>query len=149
MPRYVELRCASCGALVGHVPDVRVAIGSPFQDCPGCGALVSRAPMNEWDFLAVGARARYGFERAAWSLALALLPALLYLVGARLLGRATDPWILGAALALGLFGLGIHPALQGMRSVRRSRRRLADPMYRAKLMQFERSNLARSRRAAL
>jgi hypothetical protein len=145
MARYEELRCPACHALVGHVPRVRVAVGCPFQECPGCGALVPRATVNEWDFLGVGARARFGLERLAWAVSLALLPLLLYLVAARLLGWPSGPWTLGLLLLTGILVLGAPPALHGLRSVRRSRRRLGDPMYRAKLVEFERSNLARSR----
>lgn len=147
MPRHVELRCVACDTLVGRVPAVRVAIGSPFQECPECGALVARGPVNEWDFLAAGARARYGLERAARVVGLSLLPGLVYLAATRIGGRPIEAWSLGATLVLGIL-LATPLAAHGVQSVRRSRRRLMDPMYRAKLMAFERANLARSRAAA-
>jgi hypothetical protein len=145
MPRHVELRCAACDASIGHVPAARVAIGSPFQECASCGALVSRAPVNEWDFLDPGSRARYGLEHAVRALTAAALPALLYVGFARFTGREVLVWGLVTAALFGVL-LAIPFAAHVVASVRRSRRRLADPMYLAKLMAFERENVARARR---
>jgi hypothetical protein len=133
---YFEHRCSNCGWVAGRTTRKRAAIGRSFEECSSCGTFVPRTPFDEWALM--GTRTRLGVLCAdgAIVLALGLTPAALAGVGALLSERAAQPRTLlilaGAGLVLSL------GAWMGRMShtLNRSRRRMSDPWYRAKLAQF-------------
>ncbi len=148
MDRWIELRCPACAAPAGRMRRVRAAIGAPFERCAACGTFVSRAPFQEWDLWRAGARAAYLFEKGAFALALGSLPGLAYLLTATVRRQALD---LGVALALFGGGALLAAFISGSAlasAVRRSRARMSDPMYRARMVEFGRrdASAARERR---
>jgi len=112
-------------------------IGPPFEECPRCRALIPRPGALEWDLLGPRGRLRWTLARLLpWSLALGL-PVL----GYGLLGYRGEPGQARTLAGLGACALVLFlalpvPALR--RIVRRSRLRMSDPMYRARLVAFER-----------
>jgi hypothetical protein len=114
-----------------------LTVGSPFRECPRCRAPVSRPSTNEWTLLGPGEKAYWLADRFAKYLALGLLPALAYWAFAVRAGKG-QPRILLVLLAGGpIFGLGFGLS-SALHDIRRSRARMADPMYRARLMEFGR-----------
>ncbi len=138
MARFIELRCTSCDGVLSRVRQARVVIGSPFQECPRCGAFVPRESFSEWDVLGTSAKARYLAEGLALFLALGALPGLIYLLAALVQGKEYDWRVLVGLLVAGSLLVGALPVIGLVRTVKRSRQRLADPMYRAKLVEFGR-----------
>lgn len=136
MARIVEHRCASCGTLAGTARRRRPGVGAPFCVCPQCGAYVQRRPYDEWALM--GARAR--LELLAGGIgsagALGLLPALGYALLCIARGRPAPPEELAIGAAAGFL---VAVSVWGARfaaALRRSRRRMADPMYQARLVEF-------------
>ncbi len=137
MSPIVEHRCQACGTLVAESRRTRPAIGPPFKSCPGCGGIVPRPPYQEWVFLGAVERLTCVGLPAGIAIALGLLPALVYGAVGLALPRGRDPvWLLLVAVAGLVVALAIW-STRLTRDVRRSRRRMADPMYRAKLVEFE------------
>lgn len=109
-----EHRCESCGEVVGSSRRTHPASGRPFSERP-----------------------KYSASRAAFALALGLLPALVFALGAIGSGHGVGRLTLLSCASVGLVvGAGVWLA-RLMGEVRRSRKRVADPMYRARLMEFE------------
>ena len=131
-----ELRCPACAVPVGRVRR-RLTVGSPFEECPKCRALVGRPSTKEWDLLRAGEKLGWFVDRAAPFLVLGIAPGLAYpwLVSPE---EHADPWILIALLCAGPLLLGSIALSGTQRIIRRSRSRMADPMYRARLVEFER-----------
>ena len=87
--------------------------------------------------MAPAARLSYVGTKATFALALGLLPALLF--GLYSIATGADAGrgaLLGLALGGTLLSLGLRLALLAG-DIRRSRIRMSDPMYRAKLVRFE------------
>jgi len=135
MARLVELRCTSCDSFLSRIRSTGMVIGSPFQECPRCGAFVERNRCREWDLFDVAAKTGYFLGSLGAWLALGLLPGLIYLL---VRGRDFDPRWLALALVAGPLFAAAIPALGLAQRVRRSRARMSDPMYRAKLLEFGR-----------
>ena len=136
--RWIELRCPSCGAPAGRVRRARVAIGSPVERCAGCGGFVSRSPCQEWDLLGPAARASFLGEKAARTLAFGALPGIAYLLVATVRNQPLDHWKLLAFFAGGILVAGFVTVSGISQAVRRSKRRMNDPMYRARLVEYGR-----------
>lgn len=128
--------CARCGARV-VTPAAHPRIEKPFAQCGECGTFVARAGAQEWDLLPASTRLGWLARIGAWALLGALLAALALLGSARARGARPSPREAALWLALGAAGAGALSASRLARAIRRSRRRLADPMYRAKLIEFE------------
>jgi hypothetical protein len=137
MARSVELRCLACAHAFGRERPARVSVASPFRDCPRCGAPVRRPAASEWTLLGPGERAYWFVDRIAPFVVLGLLPALLYWALVVRSGGG-DPRLLAALLVLGPLVCAALPVAGARTAVRRSRARMSDPMYRARLLAFER-----------
>lgn len=133
--RWIEHRCLACGHLAAR-SRARLAIGAPFERCSACGGFVVRPLHDEWGLMSPRARLAFLAPGAARALALGLAPALVWGLFVLARGGERDPLALlllaalGAGVALGVWLGRVASA------VRRSRRRLADPMLRARLVEF-------------
>jgi hypothetical protein len=128
--------CSGCGTPV-RATRGRPAIDKPFVECRGCGAFVRRAGVNEWDLLPHAERLRHVGRAARVALLSGLGLGLAQLVFVLGQGRG---WRLGEAAIACAVGTLVAGAWLGVRlagAIRRSRRRLGDPMYRARLVEFE------------
>ena len=133
----VEHRCQRCDLVVGTARRDRPAIGRPFAECPRCGAYVSRAPFEEWALMGPGTRLGLVASQGTLAFAVGLIPAVaLGLAGLVRQGGTGDRLTLVAVAGLGIAAaVAVWLALLS-RHVRRSQRRMGDPMYRAKLAEF-------------
>lgn len=133
----VELRCPDCAQVLARVRRARLTVGRPFEECAKCRTLVSRPATNEWDLLGAAGKTAWIVDRMAPLFVLGLVPAGAYWAlgprdGAE--GTRTLLVLLCAGPAL-MGGLALSLA---RRAIRRSRARMADPMYRARLVEFGR-----------
>ena len=128
--------------MLGRARRVPVAIGRPFAECQ-CGAYVERAPFNEWDLLSPRVKLGFVGKEVALAVSFGLLPALLYLLFARLSGGGYETKRALMLVAAGLLGFGAFRLSRVGREIGRSRQRLGDPMYLAKLAEFGMASQAR------
>ena len=130
-----ERPCSQCAARPRD-PE-RPRVGRPFDECALCGALVARPGREEWSVMAAPARLSLFGREAVWVLGLGLLPALV----AALVGRVSgDPLALERLAAWALGGMAAVGAFRAWRlgeDLRASARRMGDPMYRARLAEFQ------------
>jgi hypothetical protein len=128
--------CPHCGSPL-HVASGRPSIHEPLGQCANCGGLVIRQGTNEWDLMKGGQRVAHLVRHAFLALTMGLALPLLYLAVEVGSGRS---WQLRyALLSLGA-GWILAGAWQGSRlaaKIQRSRRRMGDPMYLAKLVEYE------------
>ena len=130
-----ERPCSLCGdGRAGGAPR-RLSIGPPFSQCWRCGGEVEKSGVHEWDMHSRAARWTIASRRLRFALAAGLVPVLvdtgLVLSGRRALDARTALLCLGAGwLAAGLWE-GVRLSME----ISASRRRMSDPMYRAKLVQ--------------
>ena len=128
--------CPQCGAPLAATQGVP-RIEKPFDQCASCGAFVACLGANEWELLRLGEKtghiARHAFRAVAFGLVPAVVQLLVTVVGGE--GwQATETLVW---LAAGLVGAGaIEGARLGSR-IQRSRRRMSDPMYLARLVKYE------------
>jgi hypothetical protein len=133
--------CHACGAALGRARAARIRVAPPFEECPRCRALIESPGAREWSVLPPVQRLGWlGSRLAPWATVLAL-PALAY--GA--LGFHGQPGelrtLLGLSACAALLFLAL-PVPATLRIIRRSRIRMADPMYCARLVEFERRGVA-------
>jgi len=135
--RAPEFRCPACSQVLGRFRRARLAVGCPFLECPRCHAYAERPATNEWALLGPGERAFWLADRLAPFLVVGLVPALAYWALVLRDGRG-DPrtWI--ALLCAGPFLVACLPLSSALGIIRRSRTRMGDPMYRARLIEFSR-----------
>jgi len=112
-------------------------VGSPFQECPKCRSHVSRPATNEWALLGAGQKVYWLGVRILPFALIGLVPALVYWQTTFRGGDGQLP-VLVALLAAGPVLLAYLPLANALHSIRRSRARMADPMYRARLIAFGR-----------
>ena len=128
--------CPTCGTPL-PLASSRPSIERPLQQCAGCGGFVIRPGATEWDFLKLGEKvghvARHTFAALTGGLALPLAHAAIEF-GA---GRAWQPRDLLLWLAAGWALAGTWAGSRLVAKIRRSRRRMRDPMYLAKLVEHE------------
>jgi hypothetical protein len=137
MARYVEIRCPSCVTVIGRFRRARLAVGQPFEACPKCRTYVTRPATNEWDLLGPGEKLYWLVEQGAPFLAFGLLPALAYWTVTSRAGSG-DLRLLLALLVAGPVLVLFFPLAGALHTIRRSRARMADPMYRARMVEFAR-----------
>jgi len=143
MADVVEHRCKSCDAVAGTTRGRTPRVGEPFTTCRLCGGFVDRSPNDEWAMMGVGARLVILLGGAAFAGSAGLVPALAWASYRLVRGAAIDPLPLavtagaGLLVGVGLFGMRLSTV------IRRSRRRMGDPMYRAKLVEFGIGSAAR------
>jgi endogenous inhibitor of DNA gyrase (YacG/DUF329 family) len=136
MAQYVEHRCPSCDRTVGRTRRTKATVGRPYEECPDCGTYVPRRPYDEWALMSSRTRARVLFGNAALCLAAGLVPVLVAGVVVTVTPEydplRTIALVAGCALllALAFWAIGMGRVLA------RSQRRMSDPWYRAKLVQF-------------
>ena len=116
---------------------VRPAVGRPFEECPRCRTFVQRPATDEWDLLGLGGKCSWILAELAPFLGLGLVPAFAYWALAFRGGRGNPDLLLALACASPLLVTALPLAL-ALRAIRRSRARMTDPMYRARLMEFRR-----------
>ena len=115
----------------------RWTVGRPFEECPKCRTLVGRPSSHEWDLLGPGGKVSWIADLSTPFLVVGLVPALAYWVLVFRDGRG-DLGVLVTLLCAGLTILALLPLSRALRAIRRSRARMADPMYRARLLEFGR-----------
>ncbi len=135
-PQYVEHRCPQCQTVVGRSRVTRTPIGKPFVVCWTCEAFVPCGPFNEWGFLDPPTKLRYLATVGLQAFVFGVIPGLLYGVGDVVLRGDYDMRIFLIVLGAGLLVIAGLRFLEFSWHVRRSQRRVADPMYRAKLVEF-------------
>ncbi|MFT5051215.1 MAG: hypothetical protein ACI8QZ_002625 [Chlamydiales bacterium] len=135
--RVVEASCDQCAARV--VPDAqrRVTPGKPFEECPGCDARVARGFYSEWDTMSAGVKARNVGHCLFWAVLIGLLTGSTYTLWTMVLGDGADRMQVAIAFALGFLVSGSWRAYWLAEAIQRSRRRMSDPMYTARLVKFE------------
>ena len=133
--------CPKCEAELADALKTRPAIGKPFDVCSTCGGDIVRIRFNEWDLMGSFVKARIVSGVVYRSLLLGIAPAALYSVNAVVRGAGTDLQTLLALLIGGLLLSCGWWVSRFSKEVRRSRRRMGDPMYRARLMKFEMATL--------
>jgi hypothetical protein len=112
-------------------------IDKPFEPCTSCGAFVARPGANEWDLLPLGLKTRHVAQSALLALSLGIVPALVHLAATLTQGAAWEAkqallWLAGGCVVAGCYA----GSRLGSR-IQRSRRRMGDPMYRARLVKYE------------
>jgi hypothetical protein len=133
---YHEHRCSSCGAVVGGTTRVRPTIGSPFTECTSCGGFAPRPPYDEWAGMSPSVKLGFIGRALTRSLVVGLAPALLYGLFAIVTARGSDRlWLLALAAGGVLIAATVWASLLAQ-EIRRSSKRLADPMYSAKLVEY-------------
>ncbi len=116
-----------------------MALGPPFLECPSCKGFVNHEPFEEWS--SMGARKRFTWVGTSLAVAVSLgiLPLLACGLADIISRERTSPRTLLFIGGTGLFvALAITYANLHQR-IRRSRRRMSDPMYRAKLVKYQMS----------
>ncbi len=112
-------------------------VGMPFETCAACGVPVPRPPRNEWSLMSSGDKSRLVGTAFARALSIGLLPALAY--GLSLFVGSTAPNATRTVLVLGGVGSALACGVVIARlakDVGRSRRRMSDPMYLARLAEY-------------
>ncbi len=130
-----ERACPLCGdGSAGGAPR-RPTIGPPFSQCWRCGGQVEKNGVNEWDMHPRTARWAIAARRGRFALAAGLVPLVVYagliLSGPRTWDGRTALLVLGG----GWLAAGLWEAVRLSTEISSSRRRMSDPMYRAKLVQ--------------
>lgn len=134
LDRIREYRCPECHALLGSTTRRKLSIGTPFIEC-ACGAYAARPPFSEWDMLQPPMKLNFLGRGLVWFLS-GMIPGLLYALGSVFLGKSYLMLAFLIAVGVGaLLASGTWFALASL-DIRRSRRRMGDPMYRAKLVEF-------------
>ena len=129
--------CASCGAAFG-APPRKGSVGEPLRQCPSCGRVVLRDGVNEWDLLPVSRRAGLVAHHALIAFAVGRCGPVVGWVVARELGRPWGGWDAMLAVAVGLaLGRAVRQGFRLSGTIRRSRSRMADPMYVARLIEHQ------------
>lgn len=129
--------CTTCRAKRQERPGNPTSIGRPFDECMTCGRLVSRSRFTEWGLMKSSTKLRcLGAAAIGW-LGMGVLATLVLALGVVIFGRPLD---VKNVLTVAVVVLVLAGALQGSRfskELNRSRARMSDPMYRAKLIEFE------------
>jgi len=140
----VDLGCSGCSEVAARFRRVRLAIGRPFEECPKCRTLVGRPATNEWDLLRPVEKASWLASRVVPFLLAGFLPGAAYWAFAFRSGGGDRLTLLVLLCAVPTL-LVLFSLTGGVRAIRRSRTRMADPMYRARLIQFSRKTLSTNR----
>jgi hypothetical protein len=112
-------------------------VGRPFDECSSCGSFVTRDGFNEWDLMSAAARTRCLFGVAVTALLVGVAVAIVATLLSRALDRALEPAAVIGILAVGVGLAGAWLTSRLSQAVRRSRSRMSDPMYRARLVEYE------------
>lgn len=120
-----------------RTPPSAPTIGKPFEQCGSCDGYVPRAPANEWDLSRAGTKLQHVTRRATWALAAGLVPLTVYSIATPLGGRRLESQTALLFLAGGWLLAGLWQAARLSSAIASSRRRMSDPMYRARLVEFE------------
>lgn len=147
MAAPTEHRCPACGALAATTGRILVPVGRPFVECPQCQAHVPRPPFDEWSGLPAESKLKLVLSGGVVATALGIVPGLLY----ALVALATDAsapretlvaWVVvGVVLALAIWSQLLLAAVRG------SQRRMRDPMYRARLAEYQMGRMDRGQSA--
>ena len=133
----VELRCPDCSDVLARLRSVRLSVGRPFEECPKCRTLVGRPSSNEWDLLGLRGKAYWIVDRLFPFVVLGFAPAAAYWALVLRHGSGDDRMLL-ALLGAGPLLITSFPLWAARHVIRRSRARMTDPMYRARLVEFGR-----------
>lgn len=98
---------------------------------------MTRAPANEWDLSRPGTKLQHVTRHAAWAFAVGLVPLAVYSVATPLGGRELESRTALLLLGGGWILAGLWQAARLSSAIAHSRRRMSDPMYRARLVEFE------------
>ena len=128
--------CPKCGTPL-RVGSVRPSIDEPLEQCAACGSVVVRQGVNEWDLLKPGQKAGHLARHAVGALIVGMALALVPLTAVLGTGRSWGPGDALLWLAGGWILAGIWESSRLAARIRRSRRRMGDPMYLAKLVEYE------------
>ena len=130
-----ERPCSLCGDGSAGAAARRLSIGPPFSQCWRCGGQIEKSGVHEWDMHSRAARWTIASRRIRFALAAGLVPALVY-AGLALAGpRTLDPRTALLFLGAGWLAAGLWEGARLSMEISASRRRMSDPMYRAKLVQ--------------
>ena len=133
MATPIEHRCTSCGALANAIRPPLLPIGPPFADCPACKGLVERRPFEEWSGISPRTKLRILSGGGIIATAGAAIPVLAYSLIAK--ETSKEGWI--AFLLICMAATWSLWILTLSNAIKRSNRRMSDPMYRAKLAELE------------
>jgi hypothetical protein len=132
--------CPHCGAERPELAPRRPPIGPPFEECTACGRFIPRPTFNEWALHRTSVRLGLLSRAALRVLLFGALPVLFY-AGFNLSGGSpVDPLTALVAAVLGLGAAAAWVSTSTVGQINRSRRRMTDPMYLAKLAEFARSS---------
>jgi len=136
------ITCPRCQVERQELGLTRPPVGPPFEHCPACGELTARPGYNEWALLGPSVRLGHLLRRTLRAASFGVLPVLLYLGFNLSGGLAVDLLVVLALSALGLGAAGTWVVTRTAGEIARSRRRMTDPMYLAKLAKFAKSSTA-------
>ena len=134
LDRVREYRCPGCHALLGSTTHRKLTLGAPFLECT-CGTFAARPPFCEWDMLEPPGKANFLGRGVVWLLS-GMIPGLLYALGSILLERPYSMLVFLIGVGVGALVAGGVWLASASQEIRRSRRRMRDLMYRAKLVEY-------------
>ena len=135
----IEKTCRTCGHQVYIEQDEDRGLGKPYARCTNCKSMILLGTRNEWQLQTTTQRALYVLDKCAQALLLPLL--LVALVGLAFWISTVNfalNWmsltLTASAAYLIAFALLLVPAVSRIKDeIRRSRRRMLNADYRAKL----------------
>ena len=136
MKSVIEHVCPGCEQVLGRTRHTRATVGRPFDECPRCHVFVSRAPYNEWALMSSADKAGILGLQGCVALSLGLAPAAIAGVVGLLARRELDTLTLLIVAGIGLLVALTSWMARLTSTLRRSRRRMTDPMFQARLVQF-------------
>ena len=129
-------RCPHCGSTLAGA-EGRAVVGRPLSECASCGGVVVRRGAGEWALLGAGQKLDFVVRHAALAAVTGLVAPLIHLAATRFLEVPWRPFDAAISLAAGWLVAGGWMASRLLAAIRRSQRRMRDPMYLAKLVQNE------------
>jgi len=129
--------CQQCVARPAPVIGRRVTPGKPFDECPSCGARVATGPFSEWDTMPASLKFNNIVNGLRWALLIGLLSGSVYTLWAMIIGDGASRLSVAIAFSLGFVVSGSWRGVWLVEAIQRSRRRMSDPMYTARLVKFE------------
>ena len=132
--------CPHCGAEQPGARGARPPIGPPFSVCTGCSEFISRPLFNEWALLSLSTQLGQLALAGVRIFVFGTVPAVLYAGFMLSAGEAVDPGAATLVVALGVTAAGAWVGFRSVDEITRSRRRMTDPMYLARLAEFAKAS---------
>ena len=132
---YVTRKCPQCNFVLERMARDYVAVGSPFVECPRCGATIRLDHVEEWDSKDFSSKLYFLFIHAYtclfWSFAVTIVPLFLILIPAITVRLEDVPdrtqWLFAAVWGcISLIIVSTFRTWSLLREIRQSRQRGKD-----------------------